>query len=274
MKLGVVGNGFIGNALVKAMEVSDNITVLAYDLNSELCSPKGTCLEDLMDADVIFVSVPTPMNEDGSCCTRIVETAIAQIRKLNYSGKIVLRSTVPPGTSKRLGCLFMPEFLTEAKPVEDFINNDNWVFGVTNKDEEEFLRSLITIAHDDGCVKTANCSFVSTDEAEMIKMFRNVFLAVKVSVCNELEDWCRQEGINYDNVREIAFSDRRIGLSHTLVPGPDNRRGFGGTCFPKDVSSSVSCMERSIVISAAQERNNTIDRPEQDWREDKGRAVV
>ena len=120
-------------------------------------------------------------------------------------------------------------------------------------------------------VAYCNCR-LSLDEAEMIKMFRNVFWGE--DVCNELEDWCRQEGINYDNVREIAFSDRRIGLSHTLVPGPDNRRGFGGTCFPKDVSSSVSCMERSMVISAAQERNNTIDRPEQDWREDKGRAVV
>jgi len=274
MKLGVVGNGFVGNALVAAMEGSDNITVLAYDLNTELCVPKGTTLNDLMDADAIFVSVPTPMNEDGSCCTKIVEIAISQIRELNYAGLIVLRSTVPPGTSKRLGCLFMPEFLTEAKPLDDFINNDNWVFGVSTKEEESFLKEMINIAQDDGCIKSNTCSFVTTSEGEMIKMFRNVFLAMKVSICNELENWCVQESINYDNVRKVAFSDKRIGLSHTMVPGPDNHRGFGGTCFPKDVASSVSSMKRSVVIAAGQERNNTIDRPEQDWCEDKGRAVV
>ena len=274
MKLGIVGNGFVGNAMVKTFANVERLEIKGFDLNPELCEPKGTKLEDFRDYDIIFVSVPTPMSKDGSCCVKIVEIAIAQVREMGYKGPIVLRSTVPPGTSKRLKCLFMPEFLTEAKPVEDFKNNDNWIFGVTCKEDENILRKMISTAYSEGCIISDKCTFMTTCEAEMVKMFRNVFLAVKVSVCNELADWCAQEEINYDNVRKIAFSDKRIGLSHTLVPGPDGHRGFGGTCFPKDVASSVSCMNESVVIKAAQDRNNDLDRPGKDWAADKGRAVV
>jgi UDPglucose 6-dehydrogenase len=72
--------------------------------------------------------------------------------------------------------------------------------------------------------------------------------------------------------------DKRIGESHTSVPGPDGRRGFGGTCFPKDTSSLLSQILNkgmgSYIINAAKKRNLDVDRPEKDWEEKKGRAVV
>jgi UDPglucose 6-dehydrogenase len=84
--------------------------------------------------------------------------------------------------------------------------------------------------------------------------------------------------MDYEQVRSFATLDARIGSSHSYVPGHDGRRGFGGTCFPKDTSSLLYQMEeigmRSYVMKGVVERNNEVDRAEKDWAEDKGRAVV
>ena len=72
---------------------------------------------------------------------------------------------------------------------------------------------------------------------------------------------------------KLVGMDKRIGEGHTLVPGHDGKRGFGGTCFPKDTKSMVSQMDKSIVLKAVVERNDTVDRPERDWEQNKGRAV-
>ena len=74
-------------------------------------------------------------------------------------------------------------------------------------------------------------------------------------------------------VAELAANDERIGASHTLVPGHDGKRGFGGTCFPKDVNSMVCQMDNSIILKAVTQRNENVDRPEKEWEQDKGRAV-
>jgi len=68
--------------------------------------------------------------------------------------------------------------------------------------------------------------------------------------------------------------DDRIGSSHTDVPGPDGKAGFGGTCFPKDTNSLLHQMKNSLVLKAVVERNQKVDRPEHDWESDKGRAVT
>jgi UDPglucose 6-dehydrogenase len=120
--------------------------------------------------------------------------------------------------------------------------------------------------------------FITNNEAEMAKMFRNTFLATKVSLCNEFAQFCTLKGIDYENVRVAATDDDRIGASHTAVPGPDGRKGFGGTCFPKDIGSMVYEMKRSgmrpHILEAVQTRNIEVDRPEKDWEVDHGRAVM
>ena len=84
--------------------------------------------------------------------------------------------------------------------------------------------------------------------------------------------------INYENVRNIACQDKRIGISHSLVPGPDLKKGFGGTCFPKDMNNLNYEMKKmnmnSYIIDSALERNNKIDRKDKDWSNDKGRSVI
>jgi UDPglucose 6-dehydrogenase len=112
----------------------------------------------------------------------------------------------------------------------------------------------------------------------MIKYLKNVFLSVKVGFFNELESICSELDIDYENVRCIATQDTRIGTGHTKVPGHDGKRGFGGTCFPKDTNALANFAKdngiESPILDAVIKRNEEIDRPEQDWKSDKGRAVA
>mgnify|MGYP000126738176 CR=1 FL=1 len=281
MKVGVVGNGFVGKAT--SILRCDGIHVAAYDINPTMCNPVDTTLESLLDCDVIFISVPTPMNRDGSCYLGIVESAVQSVKNIGFTGHIVIRSTVPPGTSTRLGCYFMPEFLTEKNFYEDFRNNPDWIFGLLGDIDRDSsfmtaMRELMTVAKTYGNIKYDNTHFIKNEEAELVKLFRNNFLAVKVAFCNEMYQYCNKAGINYENVRTLACEDTRITHSHSKVPGPDGRTGYGGTCFPKDTASLCNIMKTSgtepVLIQAAIHRNTTIDRCERDWEDDKGRAVV
>ena len=111
IKLGLIGNGFVGGA-ARQLGCQENI-VCVYDIDPEKCMPKGTTLESVAACDLIFVAVPTPSRKDGTCHIDIVVSVVAALKKANAEANIVIRSTVPPGTSKSLGTNFMPEFLTE-----------------------------------------------------------------------------------------------------------------------------------------------------------------
>jgi len=282
--VGIIGNGFVGKA-TRLFSCHD-VTVISYDTNPSLCQPPGTQLTDLLTCHVIFICVPTPMNPDGSCYTKIVRTVIGQLRDLSYAGYIICRSTVPIGTCDELGCYFMPEFLTEAKYIQDFITTSTWIIGMpdadknTNKNEEfsRLMTRIIGAAYECTAIKSKHIVFVSNQEAETIKLFRNCYLATKVSFCNEMYELCDKKGIDYNTVARISCSDARIGTSHSNVPGPDGKYGFGGTCFPKDMASLLYEMNKadmkSYIIDAAVKRNTEKDRVEHDWTENKGRSVV
>ena len=132
----------------------------------------------------------------------------------------------------------MPEFLTEKNWQDDFKNCKTWIFGLkqnADKENELFIKNikaLWTEAINNNFIKYNKLEFVSSNEAEMIKYFRNVFLAVKVGVCNEIEMFCSKKQINYEKVRNLACEDDRITSSHTQVPGPDGKR-FWGNLFSK-----------------------------------------
>ena len=280
MNIGIIGNGFVGKAtyLLKCQDI--NIKV--YDINPKLCNPLGTTLTDLKDCEFIFISVPTPMNKDGSCYLNIVNDIITNLKVLEFKNFIILRSTVPIGTCDSLNCYFMPEFLTEKNFEYDFINNKDWIFGLTGdiKDKEFKLNinKLFDLAFLYNKIKYNNIHFITTKEAEMVKLFKNCFLANKVSFCNEMHQFCQIKNINYDNVIKIVGNDDRILHSHTKIPGPDGKYGFGGTCFPKDVASLKYEMEQCnmvpYILKSIITRNELIDRPEKDWCANKGRAVI
>jgi UDPglucose 6-dehydrogenase len=282
MKIGIIGNGFVGKATKQLL--CKDIQILAYDIDPKLCQPENLQLCEMTDCEIIFVSVPTPMNKDGSCYLQIVKSVFYDLQNINYQGFIVLRSTIPVGTSDDLNCYFMPEFLTEKNYVYDFINNKDWIFGLLNVDENKDnvfkskIQELFDLAFQNDRIKHKNLHFLTNKEAEMVKMFRNCYLATKVSFCNEIYEFCGKKNVNYENVRKLAANDDRILHSHTQVPGHDGLKGFGGTCFPKDTSSlryeMNKCNMKSYILEAIIERNENVDRPDKDWFENTGRAVI
>ena len=282
MIIGIIGNGFVGKA-TNQLKCND-IEILAYDINPDFCVPNGLTITDLNACEIIFISVPTPMSLDGSCHIGIIQSVLKDLENIGYNGFIVLRSTVPTGTSDNLKCYFMPEFLTEKNYVYDFTNNKDWIFGLLGLDKERdtqfetTIQNLFNLALLNEQIKYNNLHFISNKEAEMVKLFRNCFLATKVSFCNEMFEFCEKTGINYENVRKIAANDDRILHSHTTVPGHDGKKGFGGTCFPKDTASLKyemnKCGMKPYIMEAIIERNENVDRPEKDWANDKGRSVV
>jgi UDPglucose 6-dehydrogenase len=283
MNIGIIGNGYVGKATKllgckdEANDLDDNL-VLVYDIDESKRVPADVTLPDFQMCDVVFVCVPTPALSDGTCDTRIVETVVGDLKDLGITS-IVVRSTVPVGTCERLGVAFMPEFLTEKNWENDIKGTTEWIIGCDHQDNKLFktvMKRIFITAKRNNRIGGANFVWASTKEAEAAKLVRNAFLATKVSFCNEIFDWCSALNINYNAVSQLMSMDNRIGDSHVKVPGPDGKKGYGGTCFPKDINSllnQIQSVSNSHIINAAVYRNEIIDRPEKDWKEDKGRAV-
>jgi len=286
MSFAIIGNGFVGKATQILAENNPNLKMMIYDIDPQKCQPLGTKLEDLRGCDIIFICVPTPMDKNGRNHLGIVESVVADLKKVVDLSKthLVIRSTVLVGTSDQLGCYFMPEFLTERNWREDFRTCSDWLFGLVgvSKDQDtDFSKKIMNIwglACKNGNIMSKRIHFMENKEAEMTKYFRNTFLAMKVSFCNEIYDYCKNKGVNYEVVRRMSGLDVRIGESHMMVPGNDGHRGFGGTCFPKDTASLKSEMNKigmtPYIMNAIINRNELVDRPEKDWMGDVGRAVA
>ena len=216
MKIGVVGNGFVGHAMTLLRPYVD---VLVWDVVEEKREPKSLDIETFVEeSEIIFVAVPTPMNKDGSANLDIVRAVCEEIQEIDDTKYIVLRSTVPQ-TSEELDVNFMPEFLTEKNWADDFKNCDQWILGSTDTFLLEKMKRMFELAYNDGNGAVVNKEVIQCkpSEAEMIKYLKNVFLSVKVGFFNELENICSEIGIGYDNVRCIATEDKRIGTGHTKV---------------------------------------------------------
>ena len=274
MNIGIIGNGFVGHA-TKLLSKSDTVNkVLVYDIIPDKCDPVGTLLDDLVQkCQVIFICVPTPTNLDtGKCHTGIVVDLVKTLNVLSekYSKaiEVVVRSTVPPGTSDSLGVHFMPEFLTEKNWERDFTNNKDWILGTLNNSESDITDLICKIAH--GFNPDIRVHFTNNKTAELAKYTRNAFLATKVSFFNEINEYCNKMGIHYSDIRDFVVLDSRINESHTQVPGPDGKYGYGGVCIPKDIIALNHEFKKKgcnpYIINAVITRNESIDRPEGDWK--------
>lgn len=268
MKIGIIGYGFVG----KATELLDKENCLIYDIIPE---NRNCDLELLVkEVEIIFICVPTPMFKNGKCCTKIVEKVISDIRLVKEDSLIIVRSTVPIGFCEKMKVYFMPEFLTEKNWLNDFKKCNCWIFGGEDIYFKEMIQNVIDNAYNKGFIDYNKVKFCSTSVAEGVKMFRNNFLATKVAFCNEFYDYCDIKGVKYDEVRKLAVMDNRIGESHSFVPGFDGKRGFGGTCFPKDLESILYDLgEKSIILDAVKKRNLK-DRMEKDWENLYGRSII
>ena len=276
MRIGIIGRGFVGEAVYQGLRKHYDVEI--YDKYSQ---EKSTCdsLRQLCGkAKVLFVCLPTPMNQDGSCNISIVESTVRQVDEISQGGHtVVIKSTVPPGTTERLGgecqnvgVVFNPEFLTEANYIDDFKNQNRIIIGGPRSHSTKIKNLYEKVFKNVPIIKTGSTI------AEMVKYTANCFLATKVSFANEVKQICEKIEIDYDKVIEYASYDERLGTSHWKVPGPDGKAGFGGSCFPKDINALMyfaKALDINVDVLNAVWATNLRVRPERDWEKLVGRAV-
>ncbi len=240
MKIGIIGFGFVGEALANGL--NDDVEICKID-------PKlSTSLKDLKEFSpkASFICLPTPMSNDGSQDIEIIKNTLLEIKNLDIGGLVIIKSTVNPKNITELQSIYSdfiynPEFLREKYAKEDFINSDLIVFGGKS--------SLINKASNiyKNYTKCKNKDYIYTDaiSASLIKYSLNSFLATKVIFFNELNNLFEVSGAEetWENFIDYISKDKRIGNSHMMVPGHDGRFGFGGACFPKDTSALLKYAE-------------------------------
>ena len=212
--------------------------------NRDLKRLKFSCdYSSVEKAQIIFLAVGTPSEDDGRANLHYLIEAAKSVGKTMSEGAIVvIKSTVPVGTHKKIKEVLLevsdknfavvnnPEFLREGSAIKDFMAPDRVIVGFEDAFVESDLKELFSP------VLGPSSSFVtmSNFSAEMSKYAANCFLASKISFINEISRLCDLTGADVEDVREGMASDSRIG-GHFLYPGP----GYGGSCFPKDVRALV-----------------------------------
>ena len=284
-KIGVVGNGFVGGAVKFGFSPSVGCDAEVRVNDKDPNKSTHTLEETVNESDFIFLSVPTPANKDGSINTDILSNAIKDIDDVSTRDNyIIIRSTVTPGTTRRLqqeyhqlNLLFNPEFLTERSANFDFINQSRFIIGsgdsMSSASGAENFGELLKARFGE-CIAIMDCTY---ETAEMIKYMSNCFFATKVSFLNEMYQIAEKSNVNWQQAIDGLVADSRIGHSHMNVPGHDGKLGFGGSCFPKDIQALINFGESNgvdmKVLKGVWEKNLEV-RPEQDWKNLKGRAVT
>ena len=231
LKLGIVGHGFVG----KATDWGFNRQVEKFIVDPLY----GTSISDLQEfnPEIVFICVPTPMNDDGSQDSSIIESVVKELVNSCPNSIKIVKSTVLPSILELLEIIeptlvYNPEFLREKHANIDFVNSDMIIFGgernTCSKVSDAYLKH--------SQCKTKEHIFTDLKTASLIKYSINTFLASKVIFFNELFSLFEKLEVSdsWESVINIISSDKRIGDSHMNVPGHDKKKGFGGACFPKD----------------------------------------
>jgi nucleotide sugar dehydrogenase len=268
-KVGILGNGFVGEAISFAFSTVSDIYVYDIDPLKSLCD-----LESVHNCDFVFICVPTPMFEDGSQDLSYVESVF---KKATNKPIYILKSTILPGTTDQLSekysnfkIIFSPEFLTERTAKLDMLTQSRIILGgeliLTEKVKSLFNQRF----------KIKNIIQTDSKTAELIKYMNNTFFATKVSIMNEFKLLCDKIEANWEDALNGFVTDGRIGDSHLNVPGHDGELGYGGTCFPKDVNALI-CFSKihNIELNTIKGgwKTNLNVRLEKDWEEKEGRSV-
>jgi len=280
MKIGIIGKGFVGSAVQFGFSANTGCDAIVKVYDKDPNKSQHSLEEVVNDSDFIFLSVPTPSNPDGSINLDIVNQALNDIDKVNNHDPIILlRSTMIPGSTRkfqenfsRLNLVFNPEFLTERSANFDFINQARFILGGSQKNT-----SKVADLYKWRFGKSIPVIETSFETAELIKYMNNCFFATKVSFMNEMRLISDSCNADWELAVEGFIRDGRIGHSHLNVPGHDGKFGFGGSCFPKDIQAMIDFGEsfglEMNTLKGAWATNIKV-RPEKDWEELKGRAVV
>lgn len=270
MKIAVVGTGYVGlvtgtcfaetGNMVTCIDIDENkvnklkngqITIYEPGLEKLFLRNQKegrlhfttSLAEGVSDAEIIFLALPTPPDEDGSADLKYILGVADQLGRIITDFKVIVdKSTVPVGTAEKVknaiaahykgpfAVVSNPEFLREGVAVEDFMKPDRVVIGTTDEKARKIMGDLYA-----PFVRSGNpIIYMDEKSAELTKYAANAFLAVKISFMNEIARICERLGADVDMVRSGIGSDDRIG-KRFLFPGI----GYGGSCFPKDVQALV-----------------------------------
>ena len=256
-KIGIIGYGFVGGAIANSIEYSARLVIM------DPAKGYNSTYQDLMSCSGIFVCVPTPQDDDGTCDVSILEGILNDLHSNGYMGVIISKCTAPPDqydlwNLQYPNLVHAPEFLTAANAKEDYVGGKFAFIGgrvpAYIREAERIIRkSQSNLEIVDHC---------TAGEAAMAKYTINTFMATKVVFMNEIEALCSKTGIDYKTVAHMVTADKRIGSSHMQVPGPDGNYGFGGACFPKDTSALLKFSEQKgsvmNVLGAAAKKNTIL----------------
>ncbi len=269
IKVGIIGNGFVGEAISFAFSSVCDVFVFDLDPLKNIDS-----LESVHNCDFVFVCVPTPMFKDGSQDLSYVQNVFEHAtNKPIY----ILKSTVLPGTTEMLcntysDCkiIFSPEFLTERTAKLDMLTQSRIILGGKSTLTEK-AKNLFNIRF-----KIKNVIQTDSKTAELVKYMNNTFFATKVSIMNEFKLLSDKLGANWDQALSGFAADGRVGDSHLNVPGHDGKLGYGGTCFPKDVNALLFFSKKiGIKLNTIEGgwKTNLKVRIEKDWEKKIGRSI-
>jgi UDPglucose 6-dehydrogenase len=268
MKIAVIGTGYVGLVTGTCLAETGN-DVICVDIDAEKVSKmrKGivpiyephldllfernikanrlnftTSLDEgLNHADIVFLALPTPEDEDGSADLSYVLNVSEKIgKKINSYKVIVDKSTVPVGTADKVRDIIgknsqhefdvvsNPEFLREGFAVDDFLKPERIIVGSSSQKAIKWMKKLYA-----PFVRSGNPIIIMDERsAELTKYAANAFLATKITFMNEIANFCEHVEADVDKVRAGMGTDSRIG-KRFLFPG----MGYGGSCFPKDVKA-------------------------------------
>tara|TARA_R110000765_G_scaffold416410_1_gene518245 strand:- start:189 stop:1127 length:939 start_codon:yes stop_codon:yes gene_type:complete len=239
-KLGIIGHGFVGKAV--------DYCFSAQGVEKFIVDPKesDSTLQDLCDWEpqCVFICLPTPAKDDGGVDTKDIDDAVMRLVNLTEAF-IVIKSTVPPDAIDRLSridgrIVYEPEFLQESNSKQDMIEARFRVFGVHQQEAAQHLEGLYNFF---SLANPAQVLTMSPVEASFFKYTVNNYLSMKVTFMNQLKKVMDDFGGSYNQLSRALMVEPRMGHSHMKIPGPDGKDGFGGACFPKDLSAFINFVD-------------------------------
>jgi UDPglucose 6-dehydrogenase len=261
MKIGIIGIGVVGNAVYKSFRNKNMENLYIYDKYKNLGS-----LDKLYDADIIFLCLPTPYNNELKSYEKSAIYEICENLKENhYKNLVVIKSTIEPETSENLSTKYSysichnPEFLTANTAYEDFENQKHIVIGKTKNCKKENFENLINFYKK--YYPNAEISLCNSTESELMKLGVNNFYSVKIQFFNELYLLANSlDNIDYNKIKDLMIKNGWIHPMHTNVPGPDGKMSYGGMCFPKDTNALLQYMKKigspcKVLEATIDERN-------------------
>ena len=267
IKVCVYGLGFVGNSIYYSFKnkgMCENINLFGFDKFKN--GGIGELSNGLI-SDIIFMALPTMYDENSGCYDKsAINDCCDYLSTNNYSGLIVIKSTVEPNTTDNLAITYPnlsfvhnPEFLTARTAYEDFHNQTHIVLGKSNScsNNKILLLKQFYICY----YPEADISICSSLESESMKIYCNSFYAVKVQFFTELYLLTKSNGSDYNTIVKMMLKNNWINPMHTHVPGPDSKISYGGLCFPKDTNALNKYMEQhntpnKVLKSCIEERNS------------------